>query len=278
MQTDSVATLPLDARPENRIRGELMPASQVPRLIVNADDFGRNTEATDRTIEVFRAGRITSATAMVHMEDSERAAALALEAGMPVGLHVNLTDPFTATGIPASVRARQRKACRHFSPGRLRLRSWSFDPRIRRDVESAVADQLQRFEELYGGPPSHFDGHKHVHCCPNVVLAAPLRPIGRARNGLRAWPGARGAMGALRAVRRALTYRRLLTTRYFLDIDKLFRDPDSLAARIGACRETSVEVMAHPGFPHELRALRSPLWGQALEGSPLGSYGDLSRA
>lgn len=252
--------------------------SPTPVLIVNADDFGWNTEATDRTIDAFRAGQISSATAMVHMADSERAAMLAREAGLPIGLHVNLTDPFDGDKVPAATRARQLAACRHFSGRRFKLRSWSYDPRIGGDVDAAVADQLQRFEELYGGPPTHFDGHNHVQACPNVVLARPLRAVGRTRNGLRSWPSASEPMGRLRALRRGLTYRRLLTTRYFFDIDKLFRDPTpaSLAARVDLAHETSVEVMAHPGFPHELSALRSPLWAQALESAPLGSYRDLA--
>lgn len=252
--------------------------SPSPVLIVNADDFGWNVEATDRTIEAFRAGQISSATAMVHMADSERAATLALEAGLPVGLHFNLTNRFDGGDVDAPVRERQLDACRHFSGRRFKLRSWSYDPRIGGDVDAAAADQLQRFEELYGGPPTHFDGHNHVQACPNVVLAKPLRPVGRTRNGLRSWPSATEPMGRLRALRRALTYRHLLTTRYFFDIDKLFRDPTpaSLAARVDLAHEASVEVMAHPGFPHELAALRSSLWAQALENAPLGSYRDLA--
>ena len=61
-----------------------MTVSDYPTLIVNADDFGRDTEATDHTIRAFRAGRVTSATAMVHMEDSERGASFAIEAAFPL--------------------------------------------------------------------------------------------------------------------------------------------------------------------------------------------------
>jgi predicted glycoside hydrolase/deacetylase ChbG (UPF0249 family) len=45
-------------------------------LIVNADDWGRNRDATDRSLECHRNGRITTVSAMVFMEDSERAADL----------------------------------------------------------------------------------------------------------------------------------------------------------------------------------------------------------
>src|ERR1700742_3119003 len=71
--------------------------SSHPLLIVNADDLGWNRGATDLTIASFGAGQVTSATALVHMEDSERAATLAREHDLPTGLHLNLSDPFTGT-------------------------------------------------------------------------------------------------------------------------------------------------------------------------------------
>jgi chitin disaccharide deacetylase len=253
-----------------------MPASRLPRLIVNADDFGWNRHATDRTIEAFAAGRITSTTAMVHMEDSDRAATLGQEAGLPTGLHLNLTDPYTAPSLPEDVRERHLRLCRHFSRDGFRLLTWAYDPRIRHGMAAVIGDQLQGFRDLYGTSPTHVDGHKHIHSCPNVALSAPLAGM-RMRNGLRAAPSARTAMGAMRAARRALTYRGKLTTRYFFDIAELFREmtEEEIAARVGLAGETSVEIMAHPGFAHEREALNSPLWAELLESAPRGGYGDL---
>ena len=253
--------------------------SHQPILIVNADDLGWNRNCTDRTLEAFAARRITSATAMVHMADSDRAAGLALEAGVPMGLHLNLTDPFTDSSVGANRRTRQLKACKHFSAWRFRVRSWSYDPRIRSDIDATISDQLERFKELYGKSPTHVDGHNHVHTCPNVALSAALAPIDKMRDGLWAWPSARSPMGAARAVRRALTSARFLRTRYFLDIAQLHRDlgaPKRLASVSRASR-TSVEVMCHPGFSHERQELMAPEWSRLLEACPLGSYGDLRR-
>ncbi|HET6489004.1 MAG TPA: ChbG/HpnK family deacetylase, partial [Syntrophales bacterium] len=66
-------------------------------LIVNADDWGRNRVATDRSLELHRNGRITAVSAMVFMEDSERAAELARMNGLDVGLHLNFTTPFNGS-------------------------------------------------------------------------------------------------------------------------------------------------------------------------------------
>ena len=65
-------------------------------LIINADDWGRSLAETDAALECYKAGRITSVSAMVFMGDSERAAELAKENKLDVGLHLNFTDRFTA--------------------------------------------------------------------------------------------------------------------------------------------------------------------------------------
>ncbi|RQW78332.1 MAG: ChbG/HpnK family deacetylase, partial [Geobacter sp.] len=63
-------------------------------IIINADDWGRYNTDTDAALACFEAGRITSVTAMVFMEDSGRAAELARDSGVDVGLHLNLSQTF----------------------------------------------------------------------------------------------------------------------------------------------------------------------------------------
>jgi predicted glycoside hydrolase/deacetylase ChbG (UPF0249 family) len=241
---------------------------------VNADDLGWNRGATDLTIASFGAGQVTSATALVHMEDSERAAALALENGLPTGLHLNLSDPFTGTEVPAAERERHAALCRHFAAGRpMHLRSWVYDPRIQGEVEWAIEAQLDRHRELYGAAPTHVDGHNHVQNCPNVALAKALRGFKR-RGPIYAWPATPTAMGRVRAARQRLIARRVLTTRYLFDIARI-KETEPMAAAVGESRLTSVEVMAHPGFGHEHDVLDSAAWRASIEGLPTGSYADL---
>jgi hypothetical protein len=64
------------------------------RLIVNADDWGRDRHTTDRILECVVHKALSSASAMVFMEDCERAAAMDLERGIDCGLHLNFTAPF----------------------------------------------------------------------------------------------------------------------------------------------------------------------------------------
>jgi hypothetical protein len=69
-------------------------------LIINADDWGRSVAETDAALKCCKGGRITSLSAMVFMEDSERAADLAKENQLDVGLHLNFSEKFTANQYP----------------------------------------------------------------------------------------------------------------------------------------------------------------------------------
>jgi predicted glycoside hydrolase/deacetylase ChbG (UPF0249 family) len=60
-------------------------------VIINADDFGRSRLVTDRILSCYKQGSITSTSAMVFMEDSQRAVDLAKEYSIDVGLHLNFT-------------------------------------------------------------------------------------------------------------------------------------------------------------------------------------------
>ena len=72
-------------------------------LIINADDFGRSPAETDAALRCHQEGRITSVSAMVFMEDAERAAELAKENELDVGLHLNFTESFTGRNYPAKL-------------------------------------------------------------------------------------------------------------------------------------------------------------------------------
>ena len=254
-----------------------MPISDTPILIVNADDLGWNRPTTDATLETYRAGRITSATALMFMGDSERAAALALEAGLPVGLHVNLTDPFTAVDVPDAVRARHMRTVRHYgAPATVwRSRRWIYDPRAAELTAAAIADQLDQFRKIFGTDPTHFDGHNHVHVCPNVALALPSRARVRTAPGIA--PATAGRMTKLLAARQRLTLGDRQTTRNFLNITGLHPEfvDGGPASLLGLAKRKSVEVMAHPGFGHEYTLLMAPEWREWTDGLRLGSYRDL---
>jgi len=70
-------------------------------LIINADDWGRDIDTTNRILECVLCGSVSSTSGMVFMEDSERAASVARERGVDVGLHLNVTTPFSVAAAPS---------------------------------------------------------------------------------------------------------------------------------------------------------------------------------
>jgi predicted glycoside hydrolase/deacetylase ChbG (UPF0249 family) len=252
-------------------------------LVVNADDWGGSEATTDAILRTFEAGRITSTSGMVYMPDSDRAAELAGRAGLPVGLHINLTEPFTDPRTPQPVRDRQRRvagrlggAGRDGHPGTAQLRKWLYDPTIKADVDRAITDQIERFEALYGRAPTHFDGHNYVDLCPNVFLSRSIPAGASMRNSLDCYPLERSAMGVIRALRQRLRSRRLHSTRYLLHIANLrLGEGETTDPRLRLARCAPVEVMGHPDDEVELAAFMSPAWQRVLGEYRLGSFADL---
>jgi hypothetical protein len=252
-------------------------------LIVNADDWGYSEATTDAILATFKAGRITSTTGMVHMADSDRAAALAAEHGLPVGLHLNLTEPFSDPATPPDVRARQLRMIERLGktsgvapevPGTSNLMRWLYDPRLQREVDRAIGDQVRRFAEIYATPPTHIDGHTHVDLCPNVFLSGSIPRGAKLRNTLDRFPVERSAGGLLRDLRQAVRSRRFASTRYLLHITHLRLDPADVDPRLALARQVPVEVMAHPGFEAERELLMSDEWAAAIDSLRLGSFAD----
>jgi hypothetical protein len=235
-------------------------------LIVNADDYGASVSATDSVIDAFEEGLISSASAMVWMWDSARAAELARERGLPLGLHLNLTLAFRDGSAPAAERELQAELAGEFDAG-----SWlQADVRPRegdRRIREAVVQQLAAFRALYG-EPSHLDGHHHIHIHPAVTACLPrelpIRPVLHSPTEL-------GRRGDARD--------RLLRKQFrcadgcvgFQHVHPAFEDSCGLGT-LDFARRHVLEVMVHPQLEEERAALRTREWIGALAALQLGSY------
>lgn len=217
-------------------------------LIVNADDWGRNRETTDRTLDCIRAGGVSSVSAMVFMEDSERAAAVARERGIDAGLHLNLTTAFGVPGSAARLVEHQQRLSKYLS--RHRFGQVVFHPGLASSFEYVVAAQLEEFSRLYGAEPDRIDGHHHAHLCMNVLLCG-LLPAGTiVRRNFSFRPGEKSLGNRLyrKVVDRMLARRHRLTD-FFFSLEPI--DPGRLE-RIGSlAREYVVELETHPVSPEE---------------------------
>lgn len=242
-------------------------------LVINADDWGAHAATTDAILNCFRAGRVSSATAMVFMEDSERAAAIGRRAGLPIGLHLNLTQPFAGAAVPEALRASQQRLTRHFR--HIRLMRWVYDPRIRGAVERCIADQLDAFEIAYGSAPTHLDGHNHVHICPNVLLSRTASRVRAVRTTHSC--SARTPAAVARGLRRRAIRRRFLSTDHLFALSAVHPalGGHGLEPMLELARRGSVELMVHPSRTDEYEVLMSDPWRRAIATVRLGSFADL---
>jgi predicted glycoside hydrolase/deacetylase ChbG (UPF0249 family) len=231
-------------------------------LVINADDFGRNRFATDRILVCHIEKRITSTSAMVFMEDSERAATLAKASQVDVGLHINFTESFTAPSVPQPLR-RDHERIRRF----LRLNKYAllmYNPFLRNAFRAVFEAQLEEFARLYGRPASRFDGHQHMHLCSNMILDSLLPAGAKVR---RSFSFRGGEKGFLNRFYRAAIDRRLATqhriTDFFFALSQ-YLPVSRLQPVVEAAKTSDVELMTHPEVNLEFETLLSIGFANAI--------------
>jgi len=222
-------------------------------LIVNADDWGRDHETTERTLDCMLCGSISSVSAMVFMANSERAAAIARERGIDAGLHLNFTAPFSAPDCPTPLMERQRELARRLL--RHRLSQVLFYPALMSSFHYVVSAQLDEFCRLYGASPGRLDGHHHMHLCANVLLGRLLPPGTVVRRSFSFQPGEKGFGNRFyrKAVDRMLAHGHRLTD-FFFSLPPL-ETPGRLERIFSLARGFVVELEAHPANTEEYRFL-----------------------
>lgn len=255
-------------------------SSSGPLLIVNADDLGRSLGINEGIFEAHARGIVTSATLMTCFDGAvEAGRELARYPKLGVGLHVTMSGALPllpGEKIPSLVRDDGRFVDNPEQFGEL-------DPT---QVRAEIATQLERFLDLVGRLPSHFDGHHHCHRHP-VVLDALISinreiqlPIRNASDSVTA-----------RLRQETMPTPDLFVDRYYgdeIDLDTLLEIIETIA-QSGA---PVTELMCHPGrvdaelelgssYVHEreveLAVLCDPRVRQAIEefGLRLATYADI---
>jgi predicted glycoside hydrolase/deacetylase ChbG (UPF0249 family) len=244
-------------------------------LIVNADDWGRSTGETDAAFLCYQRGRVTSVSAMVFMKDSDRAAALAKSVGLDVGLHLNFTDPFDSACRMPRLQASQGRLNRFLKSNR--YANAIYNPFLRATLREVYRAQVSEFHRLYGRPPSHFDGHHHMHLCANILFDEIIPRGQRVRRSFSFWPGEKPFYNRLyRRVVDLRLCRLYRTTDYFFALPLPGVTHETSIARVFELAKThNVEVMAHPADGPEFEYLLSRDYGQRLSTVPLGTYASL---
>jgi predicted glycoside hydrolase/deacetylase ChbG (UPF0249 family) len=239
-------------------------------IIVNADDWGRSSAETDAALACYKAGRITSASAMVFMADSARASEIAREAGIDVGLHINLTQRFSGEVRPGAAVDHLDRIAGFLSAHR--YAPLLYNPFLRSQFRYLFQAQVDEFVRLYGRPPSHLDGHHHQHLCANMLVDGVIPAGARVRRSFHFWPGEKPLLNrAYRGFVNGWLARRYRGTDFFFALTHCLGG-DRMARVAKLARTTTVEVMTHPVAPVERGYLMSHRYLSAIDGLERGTH------
>jgi predicted glycoside hydrolase/deacetylase ChbG (UPF0249 family) len=239
-------------------------------LIINADDWGRSAPETDIALSCYRENRITSVSAMVFMKDSERAAELAKENNVNVGLHLNFSEEFSGDRCPRKLRDYHGKIVRFLT--RNKYAQLLYNPALRREFSYSYAAQAEEFVRLFGKAPSHIDGHHHMHLCGNLVWNAIIPAGVRMRRNFSFWPGEKSSLNrAYRALVDRWLSRKYKLADYFFDLSQSIREK-KLDRVIDLAKSNKVELMTHPIIRMETEYLMSNEFQTTLQSLEMGGY------
>jgi hypothetical protein len=219
-------------------------ASPLGLLIINADDWGRDHETNARSLDCALHGTISSVSAMVFMQGSEQAAAIARERGIDAGLHLNFTTPFSASSTPTRLTEHQHRLSSYLLWRR--LSQCVFHPGLAASFEYVVKAQLEEFSRLYGEEAARIDGHHHMHLCANVLFGG-LLPAGTiVRRNFSFAPGEKNLANRLyRKIGDSVLARKHPLVDCFFSLPPL--EPSSRLDRIfSSARHSVVELETHP--------------------------------
>jgi len=239
-------------------------------LIINADDWGRSVAETNAALRCYKEARITSASAMVFMADSERAAELAKENDLDVGLHLNFTEPFTGGNYLTELGEQHARTVRYLTGNE--YAQLVYNPFLRGAFSYSYEAQYQEFARLFGNPPSHIDGHHHMHLCANLLLSDVIPSGVKMRRNFSFWPGEKSLLNrTYRSLVDLWLARRYQLPDYFFDLTQSIQQK-KLDRVAGLARSSNVELMTHPVVRREREYLMSDEFPELLRPLEVGSF------
>ena len=235
-------------------------------LIVNADDYGCEKETTDRILTCYLLKRIHCASAMTFMADSERAADLARENKLPVGLHLNLDREINGSQLPAKLRETHCKIASY-----LNARKWNmliYNPFLHNYFDYVFQAQWDEFCRLYGEEPKRLDGHHHMHLCMNMLLSGKIPKGIQVRRNFSFNSEEKPIINRLyRCLVDWWLQRNYLCTDTFFSMTPLNQGVSSherLRRPLLLSKFSAVEILFHPGLENEYMFLLSPEWEKII--------------
>jgi predicted glycoside hydrolase/deacetylase ChbG (UPF0249 family) len=212
---------------------------------------------------------------MVFMSDSKRAAEIAKIAGLDAGLHLNLTQHFTYASH-CSLLSQYHARIRAFLTNN-RYSVVIYHPFLRREFQYVIQAQLDEFQQLYGKPPTHVDGHQHKHLCSNVIFSDSIPSGQRLRRNFTFCAGEKHIVNrSYRCLVDKWLARRYVLTDFFFSLTEALR-ANTIARVANLAKRATVELMTHPELPVERNFLMSDTFSQMLASPVLGTYACLHK-
>lgn len=239
-------------------------------LIITADDYGKTRQATDNILKCLSRRRITSASAMVYMEDSERAGALTFGTNLEVGLHLNFTLPFNAPNAPLKLRERHNLVLSYL--GKQRLSQVIYNPFLTGSFNYVFLSQQEEFVRLYGRFPDYYNGHHHMHLCANVLASKMLPNGARVRKAFTLDPGEKSLFNRFyRFILDICVHKRFISTDYFFSIAPV-RNYERLRNIVNLAVNKTVEIEVHPENHEETEFLISDGYRNLINSATIGCF------
>ncbi len=142
-------------------------ATEIRRLIVNADDFGLSHSVNEAVIRAHCEGILTSASLMVNEAGFDEAVKLAKEnPKLGVGLHLTLLHGHSALPpekIPDLVNPLGEFPNCPVGVGM----KYFFNRNLREQLRAEIHAQFEKFHSI-GLPLDHVNGHLHLHLHPAI--------------------------------------------------------------------------------------------------------------
>ena len=240
-------------------------------LIITADDWGKNTLATNNSLLCFKNARITSVSALVFMKDSVRAAELACAFGVESGLHLNFTLPFEGAVRSEKMLASQLRLAAFLEKSR--FAPILYNPFLNKDFEYVYMAQYDEYVRLYRRAPTHINGHRHKHLCSNLIINGLIPRGSRVRRSFTFNWGERNVFNLMyrRLIDRIIASKYMCTDSFFslMPIDNM----DRLQRIINLSKHSLVELMVHPERKEELDCLMSDEYFYITSFVQTGNYG-----
>jgi hypothetical protein len=227
-----------------------------PKVIVNADDLGKDARTNERIMDCFDRGLISSASVMVTTRGFDEVVRWyhARNSKPTLGIHIDLDEGFPVAD----------SFLRLFGEARLLWKPdllWS-DGRYLSAARAEIRAQIERFLDA-GIPLDHVDSHHHVHTYfPLARIVAPLAVEFRARrlrvSGNILYPGSVHKRAYRFFVNTyLLTVHRATTVKYFSHLDRFCAQRPFIPG-------DAIELMVHPGVDQDYDFLLSPTYTDFL--------------